>query len=142
LGFLLFGIARYQSLGLIELGNTSFSIIMVSAILPGASAEIMESSVATPLEQQFTTLAGLDTMTSINAVGSTEIALQFNLSRNIDTAVQDVQAAILRSLPELPSDMPNPPSCRKSKRADLPVFDLLATIDKSLDKLAPPRETV
>ena len=90
---------------------------------------------ATPLEQQFSTLAGLDTMTSLNAIGSTEIELQFSPSRNIDTAAQDVQAAILRTLPQLPPDMPNPPSCRKSKRADLPVLDLLATIDKSLESV-------
>ena len=87
----------------------------------------------TPLEQQFLPLTGLDTMTSVNLVGSTEIALQFNPSRDIDTAAQDVQAAILRALPQLPPDMPNPPSCRKSKRADLPVLDLLATIDKSVE---------
>jgi hydrophobic/amphiphilic exporter-1 (mainly G- bacteria), HAE1 family len=133
LGILLFGIAGYRRLSLIELGNTDSSIIIVSAVLPGASTEIMQSSVTTPLEQHFLPLAGLDTMTSLNAVGSTEIALQFDPARNIDTAAQDVQAAILRALPELPPDMPIPPSCRKSKRADLPVLDLLATIEKSVE---------
>jgi hydrophobic/amphiphilic exporter-1 (mainly G- bacteria), HAE1 family len=133
LGILLFGVAGYRRRSFIELGKTDFSIIVVSAVLPGASTEIMESSVTTPLEQQFLPLTGLDTMTSVNLVGSTEIALQFNPSRDIDTAAQDVQAAILRALPQLPPDMPNPPSCRKSKRADLPVLDLLATIDKSVE---------
>jgi hydrophobic/amphiphilic exporter-1 (mainly G- bacteria), HAE1 family len=135
LGILLFGVAGYRRRSLIELGNTDFSIIVVSAVLPGASTEIMESSVTTPLEQQFLPLTGLDTMTSVNLVGSTEIALQFNPSRDIDTAAQDVQAAILRTLPQLPPGMPNPPSCRKSKRADLPVLDLLATIDKSVESV-------
>ena len=134
LGILLFGVAGYRRLSLIEEGN-NFSIIIVSAVLPGASAEIMESSVATPLEQQFLTLAGLGTMTSLNAVGSTEIALQFDPSRNIDTAAQDVQAMIIRTLPRLPPDMPNPPSCRKFNRADLPVLDLLATIDESVETI-------
>ena len=134
LGILLFGVAGYRRLSLIEEGN-NLSIIIVSAVLPGASAETMESSVATPLEQQFSTLAGLDTMTSLNAIGSTEIALQFDPSRNIDTAAQDVQAMIIQTLPRLPPDMPNSPSCRKSKRADLPVLDLLATIDKSMETI-------
>lgn len=133
LGILLFGVAGYRRLSRIE--PEHFSIIIVSAVRPGISAKIMESSVAIPLEQQFSTLTGLDTMTSINAVGSTEIELQFSPSRNIDTAAQDVQVAILRTLPQLPPDMPHPPSCRQSKRADLPVFDLLATIDKSLENV-------
>lgn len=136
LGILLFGVAGYRRLSLIQLRNPDFSIIIVSAVLPSASAEIMESSVATPLEQQFSTLAGLDTMTSLNAMGPTEIALQFNPSRNKYTAAaQDVQAAIVRTLPRLPPDMPNPPSCRKSNRADLPVLDLLATIDESMETI-------
>ena len=135
LGILLFGVAGYRRLSLIEPGNTDFSIIIVSAVLPGASAEIMESSVATPLEQQFSTLADLDTMTSLNAIGSTEIELQFSPRRNIDTAAQDVQAMIIQTLPRLPPDMPNSPACRKSKRADLPVLDLLATIDKSIETI-------
>ena len=134
LGILLFGVAGYRRLSLIEEGN-NLSIIIVSAVLPGASAETMESSVATPLEQQFSTLAGLDTMTSLNAIGSTEIELQFSPSRNIDTAAQDVQAMIIRTLPRLPPDMPNPPSCRKFNRADLPVLDLLATIDESVETI-------
>jgi hydrophobic/amphiphilic exporter-1 (mainly G- bacteria), HAE1 family len=133
LGILLFGVAGYRRLSLIEPGNTDFSIIIVSAVLPGASAEIMESSVATPLEQQFLTLAGLGTMTSLNAVGSTEIALQFDPSRNIDTAAQDVQAMIIRTLPRLPTDMPNPPSCRKFNRADLPILYLFSTVDKFVE---------
>ena len=133
LGILLFGVAGYRRLSRIE--PEHFSIIIVSAVRPGVSAKIMESSVAIPLEQQFSTLTGLDTMTSLNAVGSTEIELQFSPSRNIDTAAQDVQVAILRTLPQLLPDMPHPPSCRKSKRADLPVFDLLATIDKSLENV-------
>ena len=133
LGILLFGVAGYRRFSRFE--PEHFSIIIVSAVRPGVSAKIMESSVAIPLEQQFSTLTGLDTMTSLNAVGSTEIELQFSPSRNIDTAAQDVQVAILRTLPQLPPDMPHPPSCRQSKRADLPVFDMVATIDNSLENV-------
>jgi len=79
----------------------------------------MESSVATPLERQFVTPAGLDAMTSVNDVGFTDIALEFNANRNIDTVAQDVQEAINRALPQLPSSMPKAPSCRKLNRADL-----------------------
>ena len=81
------------------------------------------------------TLAGLDGMTSVNDVGLTDIALEFNANRNIDTVAQDVQGAITRTLPQLPSGMPNPPSCRKLNRADLALLDLLLAIDKSVESV-------
>ena len=110
-------------------------LVLVSANLPGASAAIMESSVATPLERQFVTLTGLEAMTSVNDVGFTDIALEFNPNRNIDTAAQDVQEAITRTLPQLPAGMPNPPSCQKLDRADLALLDFLSTIDKSVESV-------
>lgn len=116
----------------IERRHVDSSPILVSASLPGASPETMEASVAMLLERQFLTIAGLVTMTSMNNVGSTEIVLQFNASRNIDSAAQDVQAAIARSLSQLPSNMPQPPSCRKMNRGDLPILSLLSKVDESV----------
>ena len=133
LGILLLGVTGYLFLPAVKPRNLDSPTILVSANLPGASSEIMELSVATPLERQFVTLPGLDAMTSVNDAGSTEIALEFNTHRKIDTAAQDVQAAITRTLPQLPSGMPNPPSCRKLNRADLALLDLLSTIDKSVE---------
>src|SRR2546426_12505569 len=94
LAILLFGAIGYRALPVSDLPNVDFPTILVSANLPGASPETMASSVATPLERQFSTIAGLDSMTSSNVQGSTQVTLQFNLSRNIDAAAQDVQAAI------------------------------------------------
>jgi len=133
LGILLLGVTSYLFLPAVKPRNLDSTTILVSANLPGASSEIMELSAATPLERQFVTLAGLDAMTSVNDAGSTEIALEFNANRKIDTAAQDVQAAITRTLRQLPSNMPHPPSCRKLNRADLALLDLLSTIDKSVE---------
>src|SRR5205823_7542821 len=91
---LLFGIFAYRLLPVSDLPNVDFPTIQVSANLPGASPETMASSVATPLEKQFSTIAGLDSMTSASTLGGTSITLQFTLSRSIDAAAQDVQAAI------------------------------------------------
>jgi HAE1 family hydrophobic/amphiphilic exporter-1 len=133
LGILLFGVVGYRFLPLIELRDVYSSIIVVTAGLPGASPETMESSVAAPLERQLSTIAGLNTMTSVNDVGSTEITLQFSPSRNIDAAAQDVQAAIARTLSQLPNNMSNLPSYRKINRADLAILYLFSTVDKSVE---------
>ncbi len=121
-GFLIFGVIAYRALPVSELPNVDFPTISVSANLPGASPETMASSVATPLEGQFSTIAGIDSMTSTSAQGTTQITLQFSLDRNIDAAAQDVQAAISAALGKLPPGMPNPPSFRKVNPADFPIF--------------------
>jgi HAE1 family hydrophobic/amphiphilic exporter-1 len=124
---LLFGIMGYRLLPVSDLPNVDFPTIFVSASLPGASPETMASAVATPLERQFSTIAGLDTMTSSSLQGSTQITLQFVLSRQIDAAAQDVQAAIARAAKQLPSNMPTPPSYQKVNPADQPILYLALT---------------
>ncbi len=120
--FLIFGIIGYRALPVSELPSVDFPTISVSASLPGASPETMAAAVATPLEGQFSTIAGLDSMTSTSAQGSTSITLQFSLDRNIDAAAQDVQSAISAALRRLPPNMPTPPSFRKVNPADSPIF--------------------
>ncbi|HRD50218.1 MAG: efflux RND transporter permease subunit [Candidatus Competibacter sp.] len=120
--FLIFGVLAYHALPVSELPSVDFPTISVSASLPGASPETMASAVATPLESQFSTIAGLDSMTSTSAQGSTSITLQFSLDRSIDAAAQDVQSAISTALRQLPTDMPSPPSLRKVNPADSPIF--------------------
>jgi HAE1 family hydrophobic/amphiphilic exporter-1 len=127
LGILLFGIMAYNRLPVSDLPNVDFPTIQVTAALPGASPETMAAAVATPLERQFTTIAGLDTMSSSSALGSTQITLQFNLSRELDAAAQDVQAAIARVAAQLPPDMPSPPSYQKVNPADQPILYLALT---------------
>ncbi len=124
LALLLAGIAGYRLLPVSDLPNVDFPTIQVSANLPGASPETMASAVATPLEREFSTIAGLDSMTSTNALGITNITLQFDLSRDIDAAAQDVQAMIAKAQRQLPRDMPSPPSYRKVNPADQPVLYL------------------
>ncbi|MDD5154630.1 MAG: efflux RND transporter permease subunit, partial [Desulfovibrionales bacterium] len=109
-GVLLFGIVAYRLLPVSELPNVDFPTIQVSATLPGASPETMASSIATPLEREFSTIAGLDSMTSTSALGNTQITLQFSLDRDIDAAAQDVQTAISKAQRLLPADLPSPPS--------------------------------
>jgi HAE1 family hydrophobic/amphiphilic exporter-1 len=121
---LLFGIMAYRLLPVSDLPNVDFPTILVNASLPGASPETMASAVATPLEKQFSTIAGLDNMTSVSAVGSSQITLQFNLSRDIDAAAQDVQAMIAKAARLLPPDMPTPPTYQKVNPADSPVLYL------------------
>jgi len=128
---LLFGVMAYNSLPVSDLPNVDFPTIMVTAALPGASPETMASAVATPLERQFSTIAGIDNMTSVSAVGSTQITLQFNLSRNLDAAAQDVQAMISKSASLLPPNMPTPPTYQKVNPADMPVL-YLALSSKTL----------
>src|SRR6185436_19264349 len=96
----------------------------VSASLPGANPDTMASSVATPLEKQLSTIAGIDNMTSTSAQGTTQITIQFSLDRNIDAAAQDVQAAISLAQRQLPPGMPTPPSYRKVNPADQPILFL------------------
>ena len=124
LAILLFGVMGYRSLPVSDLPNVDFPTLVVSAALPGASPDTMASSVALPLEKQFSTIAGLDQMTSSNGVGNTQITLQFNLSRDIDAAAQDVQAAIAATGSQLPANMPSPPSYRKVNPADSPILYL------------------
>jgi len=121
-GLLIFGVVAYRLLPVSELPNVDFPTLQVSAGLPGASPETMASSVATPLEKEFSTIAGLDSMTSTSAQGSTQITMQFEMERDLDGAAQDVMAAISRAQRLLPSDMPNPPSFRKVNPADQPVL--------------------
>jgi HAE1 family hydrophobic/amphiphilic exporter-1 len=124
LAIFIFGIAAYRDLPVSDLPNVDFPTINVTASLPGANPDTMASAVATPLERQFSTIAGLDSMTSTNGTGATQITLQFNLSRNIDAAAQDVQAAISRASRQLPQNMPAPPSFNKVNPADQPVLYL------------------
>ncbi|MDO9265304.1 MAG: efflux RND transporter permease subunit, partial [Desulfosalsimonadaceae bacterium] len=127
LGILIFGITAYRKLPVSNLPSVDFPTIQVSATLPGASPDTMASAVATPLEKQFSTIAGIDSMTSTSAIGRTSITLQFNLSRDLDAAAQDVQAAISGALGKLPDDMPNPPTFRKVNPADEPVLYVALT---------------
>jgi HAE1 family hydrophobic/amphiphilic exporter-1 len=128
IGVVLFGAFAYPQLPVSDLPNVDYPVISVRASLPGASPQTMAASVATPLEKQFTTIPGLDVMTSNSGLGSTNITLQFVLSRNIDAAAQDVQAAISQTLRQLPQDI-LPPSYQKSNPADSPILFLALTSD-------------
>jgi HAE1 family hydrophobic/amphiphilic exporter-1 len=127
LAILLFGVLGYRALAVSDLPNVDFPTIQVSAGLPGASPDTMASSVASPLEKQFTTIAGLDSMTSSSSLGNTQITLQFDLDRNIDSAALDVQTAISAAARQLPPNMPSPPTFRKVNPADSPIFGLAVT---------------
>jgi len=124
LAILLFGILGYRQLPVSDLPTVDFPTIQVSASLPGASPETMASAVATPLERQFSTIAGLDSMNSTSALGLSQITLQFSLERDIDAAAQDVQAAITAAQRQLPPNMPTPPAYQKINPAEQPVFFL------------------
>ena len=125
--FLFAGLFGYFSLPVNELPNVDFPTIVVSASLPGADAETMASSVATPLEGQFSLIAGLDTMSSTNVLGDTQITLQFRLDRNIDAAAQDVQSALAAAARQLPANMPAPPTMRKVNPTENSIFQLTIT---------------
>jgi len=127
--FLLAGVFGYSNLPVSELPNVDFPTIDVTAALPGADAETMASSVAAPLEKQFSIIAGVDSMTSSSGQGTTRITLQFRLDRNIDAAAQDVQSAISAAARQLPRDMPSPPSMRKSNPAEEGIFYLSVSSD-------------
>jgi len=128
-GILMFGIVGYRLLPVSSLPNVDFPTIQVRAELPGASPETMASAVATPLEKQFSTIAGIDSMYSVSGQGVTQITLQFALDRNIDAAAQDVNSAIAATARQLPSAMPAPPSFRKVNPGDFAVFYLALTSD-------------
>ena len=127
--FVLAGVYGYTSLPVSELPNVDFPTIDVNAGLPGADAETMSSAVATPLEKQFSLIAGVDSMTSTSGQGNTRITLQFRLDRNIDAAFQDVQAAVSAAARQLPRDMPSPPSIRKVNPAEEAIFYLSVSSD-------------
>jgi hydrophobic/amphiphilic exporter-1 (mainly G- bacteria), HAE1 family len=124
LGILMFGIVAYRALPVAALPSVDYPTIQVSAALPGASPDTMASSVATPLEKQFSTIAGIDSMNSSSSLGSTSVTIQFSLDRNIDAAAQDVESAIAKAGGLLPPNMPRPPSFNKVNPADQPIFFL------------------
>src|SRR5438477_3006638 len=127
------GALAYVLLPVSPLPQVEFPTIQISASLPGASPETMASSVATPLERQFGRIAGVNEMTSSSNLGSTGIVLQFELSRDIDAAARDVQAAINAARSQLPAGLPNNPTYRKVNPADAPVLILALTSD-TIDK--------
>jgi hydrophobic/amphiphilic exporter-1 (mainly G- bacteria), HAE1 family len=143
MAILIFGIAGYRLLPVSELPNVDFPTIQVTSRLPGASPDTMAASVATPLEREFSTIAGLDSMSSTSGIGVNQITLQFSLDRSIDGAAQDVQTAIARAQRLLPADMPSPPSYRKVNPADQPILFLalsspilpLSTVDEYAETL-------
>jgi len=149
-GIVLFGLISYHALPVSDLPAVDYPTINVNASLPGANPETMASSVATPLERQFSGIAGIDSINSTNSQGSTSITLQFNLSRNIDAAAQDVQTAISASLPQLPPGMPSPPSLRKVNPADSPILFMslnspvlpLAAVDEYAETLVAQRISI
>ncbi|MEH2426719.1 MAG: efflux RND transporter permease subunit [Nostoc sp.] len=142
-GILIFGLIAYQQLPVSDLPNVDYPTLQVTANLPGASPETMAASVATPLEQQFSSIAGVSSMNSTSSLGSAQITLQFDLNRDIDGAAQDVQSAISKAARQLPTNMPNPPSYRKVNPADQPVLYIslnssilpLSTVDKYAETL-------
>jgi HAE1 family hydrophobic/amphiphilic exporter-1 len=123
----LFGGVAYRSLAVSDLPNVDFPTLLVTASLPGASPETMASAVATPLENQFSTIAGLNSMTSSNSLGNTMITLEFDLSRKLDGAAVDVQAAITQASRLLPPGMPTPPTFTKVNPANQPILYLALT---------------
>ncbi len=123
----LFGVVAYRELPVSDLPNVDFPTLLITAALPGASPETMSSAVATPLENQFSTIAGLEQMTSVNSLGSTQITLEFALTRGMDGAAVDVQAAITQAARLLPQGMPTPPTFTKVNPADQPIIYLVLT---------------
>ncbi len=123
----LFGMVAYRSLAVSDLPNVDLPTLLVTASLPGASPDTMASAVATPLENQFSLIAGLESMTSTNSLGSTQVTLEFDLSRNLDGAAVDVQAAITQAARLLPTGMPTPPTFTKVNPADQPILYLALT---------------
>src|SRR5579863_8745010 len=126
-GIALFGVVAYRGLAVSDLPSVDFPTIQVQAGLPGADPTTMASAVATPLERQFTSIAGLDTMTSNSSTGNTQITLTFDLDRDIDGAAVDVQTAISEATPLLPAGLPAPPSFKKANPADQPIMYMALT---------------
>ncbi len=143
LGLLVLGIGGYKKLPISDLPNVDLPTIQVSALLPGANPETMATAIATPLEQQFSSIAGIDSITSSSTLGNTQITLQFDLDRKIDGAAQDVQAAISAVSARLPNDMPSLPTYRKINPAVAPIMYMvlrspnlpLATVDEYAETL-------
>src|SRR5215468_6448921 len=123
----MFGMVAYRSLPVSDLPNVDFPTLLVTASLPGANPETMASAVATPLENQFSTIAGLNSMTSVNSLGATLVTLEFDLSRSLDGAAVDVQAAITQASRLLPPNMPTPPTFTKVNPADQPILYIALT---------------
>jgi HAE1 family hydrophobic/amphiphilic exporter-1 len=123
----LFGTVAYRSLPVSDLPNVDFPTLLITASLPGANPDTMASAVAAPLENQFSTIAGLESMTSVNSLGSTEITLEFDLNRSLDGAAVDVQAAVTQAARLLPPGMPTPPTFTKVNPADQPILYLALT---------------
>jgi HAE1 family hydrophobic/amphiphilic exporter-1 len=128
---LFFGLLGYRSLPVSDLPTVDFPAVTVTASLPGASPSTMAASVATPLERAFSSIAGIDTMTSTSTEGRTQVSILFTLDRDIDAAASDVQAAIAQAQRDLPPEMPTPPSFRKVNPADQPVI-YIALASKTL----------
>ncbi|XZN91279.1 MAG: efflux RND transporter permease subunit [Microcoleus sp.] len=124
---LIFGWMSYGLLPISDLPNVDYPTIQVTAARPGASPETMAASVARPLEKQFSSIAGVDLLNSTSTLGHTQITLQFDLSRNIDDAAQDVESAIASASGQIPNDLPNPPSYSKVNPADQPILYLYLT---------------
>src|SRR4051812_5567552 len=124
MGLLVFGALTYRELPVSDLPAIDFPTIQVSGSLPGASPDTVATSIALPLEKQFATIAGLNSINSTSAQGSTNITLQFDLSRNIDAAAQDVNSMIAKTARQLPPQMPTPPSYQKVNPRDQPVLFL------------------
>ena len=129
LGIAVMGVVAYRVLAVSDLPNVDFPTLNVGAGLPGGDPTTMASAVASPLERQFTTIAGIDEMTSSSSTGSSNVTLQFDLNRSIDSAAVDVQTAIAAVMPLLPAGMPAPPSFRKFNPADQPIMFLGLTSD-------------
>jgi multidrug efflux pump len=127
LGVAMAGILAFNLLPVASLPQIEFPTILIQSSLPGASPEIMASSVATPLERQLTKIAGITEMTSSSSLGSTRITVQFDLSRDIDGAARDVQAAINAASADLPANLPSIPSYRKVNPADAPIMIIALT---------------
>jgi len=128
-GILLAGVIGFRELPVSDLPNVDYPTINISASLPGASPQTMASAVATPLEKQLSTIAGVDSMSSSSSLGSVNITVQFTLDRSIDAAAQDVQAAIAQAARQLPPNMPSPPTFRKVNPADFPIIFLAMSSD-------------
>src|SRR5438105_9449981 len=127
LAIALFGMVAYRSLPVSDLPNVDFPTLLVTASLPGASPDTMASAVATPLENQFSSIAGLESMTSVNSLGSTQVTLEVALSRSLDGAAVDTQAAITQASRLLPQGMPTPPTFTKVNPADQPILYLVVS---------------
>src|SRR5213595_2226277 len=133
LSIIVFGILTYKQLAVNDLPAVDYPVISVSASYPGANPETMANTVATPLEKQFTQIPGLTLSTSSSTQGSTNITLQFELTKSIDAAATDVQAAIQRATGQLPSDLPSPPTFAKTNPNDQPVMYMALTSETLTD---------